>query len=110
MRFPVQPSDAVTAIQEATTEPSLEGAVGAGKGMICFGYKGGIGTSSRVIVEKYTIGCLVLSNFGSKEDFQIDKYKLNEPAEIPAYPETADGSIIIVLATDAPVDSRQLRE
>ena len=64
----VQPSDAVTAIQEATTEPSLEGAVGAGKGMICFGYKGGIGTSSRVI-QTYTIGCLVLSNFGSKGRF-----------------------------------------
>ena len=90
--LPVQPSDAVAAIQEATNDPSLEGAVGAGKGMICFGYKGGIGTSSRVVKDDhqgktYTIGCLVLSNFGEKEDFQIEKYQLDEKQEVPAYPQ-----------------------
>jgi D-aminopeptidase len=112
--LPVQPSDAIAAIKGATTDTSLEGAVGAGKGMICFGYKGGIGTSSRVVKDDmsgtaYTIGCLVLSNFGEKDHFQIDKYKLDDKQEVPAYPKSADGSIMIVLATDAPVDSRQLR-
>ncbi|WP_210471755.1 P1 family peptidase [Sporosarcina sp. 6E9] len=112
--LPVQPSDATAAIKEASTGASLEGAIGAGKGMICFGYKGGIGTSSRVVQDdasgkSYTMGCLVLSNFGVKDEFQIDKYKLDDKQEVPAYPKSADGSIMIVLATDAPVDSRQLR-
>ncbi|QUW20436.1 P1 family peptidase [Sporosarcina sp. Marseille-Q4063] len=112
--LPVKPSDAIAAIKGATHNSSLEGAVGAGKGMICFGYKGGIGTSSRTVKDEssgktYTVGCLVLSNFGEKEDFQIEKYKLANQQEVPAYPKSADGSIMIVLATDAPVDSRQLR-
>ena len=82
--------------------------------MICFGYKGGIGSSSRIIKdgesgETYTIGCLVLSNFGRKEDFQIDRYKLNDNQDVPTYPKPADGSIMIVLATDAPLGSRQLK-
>jgi len=110
----VQPSHAVASIKGATTDACLEGAVGAGKGMICFGYKGGIGSSSRIVNdgesgESYAIGCLVLSNFGRKEDFQFEKYKLNDDQEVPTYPKPADGSIMIVLATDAPLDSRQLR-
>ena len=112
--LPIQPSHAVASIKDASTDASLEGAVGAGKGMICFGYKGGIGSSSRLIKdgesgETYTIGCLVLSNFGRKEDFQIDRYKLSDNQNVPTYPKPADGSIMIVLATDAPLGSRQLR-
>ncbi len=112
--LPIQPSHAIASIKEASTEASLEGAVGAGKGMICFGYKGGIGSSSRIIKddesgETYTIGCLVLSNFGRKEDFQLNNYKLGENQDVPTYPKPADGSIMIVLATDAPLGSRQLR-
>jgi len=110
----VQPSHAVASIKGASTDACLEGAVGAGKGMICFGYKGGIGSSSRIIKddasgETYTIGCLVLSNFGRKEDFQTDSYQLEENQDVPTYPKPADGSIMIVLATDAPLGSRQLR-
>ncbi|WP_179392600.1 P1 family peptidase [Sporosarcina sp. JAI121] len=110
----VQPSHAVASIKGASTDASLEGAVGAGKGMICFGYKGGIGSSSRIVNDgeggkTYTVGCLVLSNFGRKEDFQHEKYKLDDNREVPTYPKPADGSIMIVLATDAPLDSRQLR-
>lgn len=110
----IQPGHAVEAIEKASTNTSSEGAVGAGKGMICFGYKGGIGSSSRIITEnengeKYTIGCIVLSNFGKEEDFQLDRYKLQGEQEVPAYPSPADGSIMIVLATDAPLSSRQLR-
>ncbi|WP_303971434.1 P1 family peptidase [Sporosarcina ureae] len=110
----VQPSHAIAAIKDATTNASVEGAVGAGKGMICFGYKGGIGSSSRIVTDsesgkKYTLGCIVLSNFGKKEDFQNEKYKLSDNPEIPTYPSPADGSIMIILATDAPLSNRQLR-
>ncbi|MFE1245903.1 P1 family peptidase [Fictibacillus sp. NPDC058756] len=103
--FPVKPEHAIEAIIKATMETTEEGAVGAGKGMICFGYKGGIGTSSRVVSEKYTIGCLVLTNFGKREEF---KYSHLKGDEIEGLPETSDGSIMIVLATDAPLSDRQL--
>jgi D-aminopeptidase len=101
-RFPVKPEHAIEAIRKASDNLVEEGAVGAGKGMICFGYKGGIGTSSRTI-GKYTIGCLVLSNFGKKEELQGFRY-----SKVEGLSETADGSIIIVLATDAPLSDRQL--
>jgi D-aminopeptidase len=71
--------------------------------MVCFGYKGGIGSSSR-IVDGYTIGCLVLSNFGKKEELQ--RFCCSEGK---ALSETSDGSIIMVLATDAPLSDRQLQ-
>ena len=106
--MPVQPKHAIKCIQGASSETSPEGAVGAGKGMICFGYKGGIGSSSRIIQYSetvYTIGCMVLSNFGRKEEFQASRYKLNENENVPNFPKPADGSIMIVLATDAPLKS-----
>ncbi|CAM3251869.1 P1 family peptidase [Filibacter tadaridae] len=111
--LPIQPEHAKTCLNEASMETSAEGAVGAGKGMICFGYKGGIGSSSRIIIDEkndpaYTIGCMVLSNFGKKEDFQVDRYRVKH-TDTPAYPTEADGSIMIVLATDAPLSSRQLK-
>lgn len=101
-KFPVKPEHAVEAIRKASDQQVEEGAVGAGKGMICFGYKGGIGTSSRTI-DEYTIGCIVLSNFGKKEEHQRFRY-----SKVEGLSETADGSIIIVLATDAPLSDRQL--
>jgi D-aminopeptidase len=100
--FPVKPDHAIKAIKKASNQPSEEGAVGAGKGMVCFGYKGGIGSSSRV-VEGYTIGILVLSNFGKEEEFRYFS-----DSEVKGLSETTDGSIIIVLATDAPLSDRQL--
>jgi D-aminopeptidase len=101
-KFAVKPEHALEAIRNASDHPAEEGAVGAGKGMICFGYKGGIGSSSRMIGE-YTIGCLVLTNFGKKEEHQ--KFRHSKVEELS---DTADGSIIIVLATDAPLSDRQL--
>nr|WP_242691106.1 P1 family peptidase [Cytobacillus praedii] len=109
-KFPVKPNHAIDAIQTATAEISLEGAVGAGKGMVCFGYKGGIGSSSRVIeegVQTYTIGCMVLSNFGGKIEFPFEKYPGIKDVR-KGIDETSDGSIIMVLATDAPLSDRQL--
>ncbi|WP_277584955.1 P1 family peptidase [Psychrobacillus antarcticus] len=110
-KFPVQPKHAIECIQSASSETSPEGAVGAGKGMICFGYKGGIGSSSRIIHTSdsvYIVGCMVLSNFGRKEEFQAARYVLNEKGNVPNFPKPADGSIMIVLATDAPLSNRQL--
>ncbi|MGG1676160.1 P1 family peptidase [Neobacillus sp. NRS-1170] len=100
--FPVKPEHAIDAIQNASEHVAEEGAVGAGKGMICFGYKGGIGSSSRIVSE-YTIGCLVLSNFGKKEELLRFRY-----LDKAGLSETSDGSIIIILATDAPLSDRQL--
>ncbi|TQR20417.1 P1 family peptidase [Psychrobacillus vulpis] len=113
-KLPIQPAHARECIEKASNETSEEGAVGAGKGMICFGYKGGIGSSSRLVREEesgttYTIGCLVLSNFGRKEDFQCSQYNVEGKMDVPTFPKPADGSIIIVLATDAPLSNRQLK-
>lgn len=109
-KLPVKPEHAAEAIQNASDERTLEGAVGAGKGMICFGHKGGIGSSSRVVYgsesEAYTVGCLVLSNFGKKEEFQTTRYNTNLGTQ--GFEQSPDGSIIIVLATNAPVSDRQL--
>ncbi|MDQ1004775.1 D-aminopeptidase [Neobacillus niacini] len=100
--FAVKPEHAIEAIRKASGQQTEEGAVGAGKGMICFGYKGGIGSSSRMIGE-YTIGCLVLTNFGKKEEHQKFHY-----SKVEGLSDPADGSIIIVMATNAPLSDRQL--
>lgn len=109
--FPVTARHALRAIEHASTEKVEEGAVGAGAGMVCCGFKGGIGTSSRIItVEEtaYTVGCLVLSNFGKKEDL-FHYHSINLASTIGLDEgEQSDGSIMIVLATDAPVNERQL--
>lgn len=91
-----------------------EGAVGAGRGMHSHGVKGGIGSASRRVA-KYTLGVLVLSNHGHPEDLVAGgrpigprlAEQLGAPSEAVAEPE--QGSIIIILATDAPVSDRQLR-
>lgn len=102
----VTPDHAIEAIHNATNNPVEEGAVGAGKGMVCFDHKGGIGTSSRVVTvddKKYTVGCLVLSNFGSREHALFADLKPKGNLETP------DGSIMMILATDAPFYDRQLK-
>ena len=109
---PVTPEHAIEAIQNAKEEVAEEGAVGAGKGMICFGYKGGIGSSSRVVeVDEaevsYTVGCMVLTNFGFSAEFLKEHYVAAQLQNESTISPT-DGSIIIVLATDAPLSSRQL--
>ena len=77
-----------------------EGGIGAGRGMICFGMKGGIGSASRIIHldQEYTVGALLLTNFGGMKDF-ID-YEVEEREE--------QGSCMIILATDVPLTHRQL--
>lgn len=93
-----------------------EGAVGAGTGMSCYGLKGGIGSSSRVVTsadQDYTVGVLVLSNFGRGEDLLVNGQpagkQINALTESLAPQEPDKGSIIIVIATDAPLSERQLK-
>lgn len=89
------------AILSASTGPVDEGAVGAGAGTVCFGWKGGIGTSSRK-VRDWTVGVLVQTNFGGRLTI------LGVPISQLIRPATADGSIMMIAATDAPVDARNL--
>lgn len=84
------------------------GAVGAGRGMMCLGFKGGIGTASRLAAE-FTLGALVLANFGRREELRVDGIPVGRMLQAPAAPAPGDGSVVVVLATDAPLSSRQLR-
>lgn len=92
-----------------------QGNVGAGTGMICYDLKGGIGSSSRIVKldnKDYTIGILVLSNFGSLDDFVINGNHIGEKLckEIGKPENTEDkGSIIVIVATDIPLSSRQIK-
>lgn len=99
------------ALNSATTGAVAEGAVGAGAGMVAFGFKGGIGTSSRVLpvdVGGFTVGALVLSNFGARRHLTVAGVPIG--VELAEYKEEKpnDGSIMVILATDAPLKSRQL--
>lgn len=98
-------ADARRAIMQAASGPVAEGAVGAGRGTIAFGYKGGIGTSSRVTPEGFTVGVLVQSNYGGR--LILGGIPIPPPAPA-APPPSADGSIMIVVATDAPLNERNL--
>ncbi len=85
-----------------------EGAVGAGTGMTCLGFKGGIGTASRVTPSGHTVGVLLLSNFGRRERLTVDGVpvgRLLPLEEAPSRPRPPAGSCIVVVVTDAPVDS-----
>jgi D-aminopeptidase len=105
----------IQVIKSASSGPVAEGCVGAGTGTVCFGWKGGIGTSSRLLPEKlggYTVGALVQTNFGGV--LQIDgipvgkklgQYYLKDIVDN----DSADGSIMIVIATDAPLSDRNIK-
>jgi len=110
--FHVKPEDAFHALDTAHTGPVEEGNVGGGTGMICNEFKGGIGTSSRVLDQKagsYTVGVLVQCNYGRRDQLRIAGVPVGkEIPEHPAYGEDV-GSIIIVIATDAPLIPTQLK-
>lgn len=95
------------ALQSAGSGPVEEGCVGAGTGTIAFGWKGGIGTSSRKVGD-YTVGVLVQSNFGGRLTILGVPIERTRTVASNAPPVTADGSIMMIVATDAPVDSRNL--
>jgi len=104
----VRPEHALEAIAAASADEVREGAVGAGTGTTCFGYKAGIGGASR-LTDPHVLGCLVCSNYGSRSDLHLltGRPDVAEP-EAPE-PPAQGGSIMIVLATDAPMSDRQLR-
>lgn len=105
------------ALSAASTGPVAEGSVGAGTGTIAFGWKGGIGTSSRVLptpLGGWTVGVLVQSNFGgilqvlgAPVGRELGQYAFKRDVESPS--ERGDGSIVMIVATDAPLSDRNLR-
>lgn len=108
------------AIESAAAGDVAEGSVGAGAGTVAFGWKGGIGTSSRKLPESlggFTVGVLVQSNFGGVLTMngapvgrELGRYVFQQELgdTLPRQEDKADGSIMIVVATDAPLDSRNL--
>jgi D-aminopeptidase len=110
----VKQSHVIEALQKATSGGVLEGNVGAGTGTVCFGWKGGIGTSSRKLPAKlggYTVGVLVQTNFGGVLEvagapvgIELGKYSFKETLD-----KSGDGSCMMVVATDAPLDARNLK-
>lgn len=118
--FHVTENNAYEALDSAKTGYLKEGNVGGGTGMMCLGFKGGTGSSSRLVKIKdstYTVGVLVQSNFGSKNNFTIAgvavgkelKDTLNYEFKAPPSYQAGDGSIIVVVATDAPLLPHQLK-
>ncbi|MCW3111714.1 MAG: family peptidase [Segetibacter sp.] len=119
--FHVKEENAYEALNTAKSGKLQEGNIGGGTGMMCLGFKGGTGTSSRVVKIKdstYTLGVLVQSNFGAKKNLAIAgvpvgkelidtlRFELKGP---PSYRQEGDGSIIVVVATDAPLLPHQLK-
>ena len=122
---PITRDDVFNALKNAKSGIVEEGSVGAGTGTVAFGWKGGIGTSSRKLPDPlggFTVGVLVQTNFGgilsidgAPVGIELGKYYLKDASSLSnpqseiRDPRSADGSIIIVIATDAPLDNRQLR-
>jgi D-aminopeptidase len=113
-RIPVTDADVVHALESARTGPVDEGSVGAGTGTVAFGWKGGIGTSSRVVASgPWTVGVLVQTNFGASKDLLINGapvgLELGRDGMHPNRDKGASGSVVVVVATDAPLSDRNLR-
>jgi D-aminopeptidase len=103
----VRPGHVIAAIEAASSGPVAEGSVGAGTGMVCYGWKGGIGTASRHAKNGWTVGVLVLANFGRPGMLTLAGVPVGARLDRPGE-QTDDGSCVTVIATDAPADSRQL--
>ena len=111
-------AEVFAAIEGARSGPVEEGSVGAGTGTVAFEFKGGIGTSSRRLpaaLGGYTIGVLVQTNYGGVLTIagapvgrELSRYYLKDALDTPGGRNPADGSVIVVIATDAPVDHRNL--
>ena len=106
--FHVRPEHAFEALDNARGGPVEEGSVGGGTGMICHEFKGGIGTSSR-IAGGYTLGVLVQCNYGQRDQLRIAGVPVGREIQDGKFRRVEEGSIIIVVATDAPVLPHQLQ-
>jgi L-aminopeptidase/D-esterase-like protein len=117
--FPLTSKDVVDALNNAKTGPVEEGSVGGGTGMVAYHFKGGIGTSSRIARygedTAFTVGVLVQANQGNREQLVIDGIDVGkmitdlQPTRPPKSDAERDGSIIIVIGTDAPLLPGQLK-
>src|SRR6267378_3227856 len=110
--FHVKSTHAFEAIESARAGPVGEGGVGGGTGMICHEFKGGIGTASRVLDAKqggYTVGVLVQCNYGEREQLRIAGIPVGREISGPKVWDNDTGSIIVVVATDAPLIPTQLK-
>jgi len=107
--FPLGDADVFEALDSAVVGDVAEGCVGAGTGMHCADFKGGIGTSSRIVPGGWTVGVLTLTNFGQRDMLRIDGVPVG--AEIPDLmpEEHNDGSCVVVVATDAPMLPHQVK-
>jgi D-aminopeptidase len=109
----VSEADVIKALDEARGGPVAEGTVGAGTGMIAYGFKGGIGTASRLVAlktgETYTVGVLVNANHGRRNELMLGGIPIGKLYAPQTSADGPEGSIIIVIATDAPLDARQLK-
>jgi len=109
----VSEQDVVMALDSASGGPVAEGSVGAGTGMVSYGFKGGIGTSSRRLSDEdggYTVGVLVNANHGRREELTVGGIPVGQVYGKDTGSPLAggEGSVIVILATDAPLDARQL--
>ncbi len=112
LSFPLSDDDVAAALSDAVSGPMAEGCVGAGTGMACFDFKGGIGTASRRLPADaggFTVGVLVLTNYGDREFLQIDGVHVGEAITDLMPTHHQDGSCVVVVATDAPLLPHQLR-
>jgi D-aminopeptidase len=117
--FHIKTDDVLKALESAAAGPVAEGNVGGGAGMICFEYKGGTGTSSRLLPEKlggWTVGALVQANFGRRFQLMITGVPVGHHLTSDAHFTNGenpfhqdDGSLIVILATDAPLLPHQLK-
>lgn len=99
----------IEAIETAVPGTVMEGSVGAGTGMRAYGFKAGIGTASRRLPDGHTVGVLVNANCGRRWELIVSGVLVGPKMLRQAGPETRDGSIIVVIATDAPLLPHQLR-
>ena len=115
--FHVRPEHVWAALNEARRGPLSEGNVGGGTGMVCFGFKGGTGTASHKLSEAdggYTVGVLLQANFGRRAELTISgvpvgKHLLDYAPFAPHQPHEGQGSLVVVVATDAPLLPHQLK-
>jgi len=110
--FHVKQQHAFDALDNAKSGPVAEGNVGGGTGMVCFEFKGGIGTASRKLGERqggYTVGALIQANFGLRHQLTIAGVPVGRELSEGAFRQRENGSIIIVVATDAPLMPHQLK-
>src|SRR5262249_16515619 len=110
--FHVKPEHAIRALDAARGGAVEEGSVGGGTGMVCNEFKGGIGTTSRVLSAKaggYTVGVLVQCNYGAREQLRVAGVPVGKEIPEGTIREEDAGSIIVVVATDAPLIPTQLK-